>query len=80
MGEDQFYFHEIIGYKVIDLNRGEIGVISAINDTTSQALFEIDFNGKQILIPMNDEFIHKLNKEEKQLVVNTPEGLIDLYL
>jgi len=80
MGEDQFYFHEIIGFKVIDLNRGEIGMISAINDTTSQALFEIDFNGKQILIPMNDEFIHKLDKEEKQLIVNTPEGLIDLYL
>jgi len=80
MGEDQFYFHEVIGYKVIDLNRGEIGVISAINDTTTQALFEIDFNGKQILIPMNDEFIHKLKKDEKQLIVNTPEGLIDLYL
>jgi len=29
---------------------------------------------------MNDEFIHKLDKEEKQLIVNTPEGLIDLYL
>ncbi len=80
MGENQFYFHEVIGFTVIDLNRGEIGTISAINDTTSQALFEIDYQGKQILIPMNDKFIHKLDKTKKQLVVNTPEGLIDLYL
>ncbi len=80
MGEDQFYFHEIIGYKVIDVNRGDIGVISGVNDTTTQALFEIDYQGKQILIPMNDEFIHKLDKNKKELFVNTPEGLIDLYL
>ena len=80
MDEDQFYFHEIIGFNVTDLNHGDIGVIVAINDTTSQVLFEIDFNGKQILIPMNDEFIHKLDKSKKLLIVNTPEGLIDLYL
>lgn len=80
MEEDQFYFHEIIGFKVTDLNKGDIGVITSINDTTSQPLFEIDYKGRQILIPMNDEFIHKLNKSEKELIVNTPEGLIDLYL
>ncbi len=80
LDDNQFYFHEVIGFTVIDLNRGEIGTISAINDTTSQALFEIEYQGKQILIPMNDNFIHKLDKDKKQLTVNTPEGLIDLYL
>ncbi len=80
LDEDQFYFHDIIGFKVKDLAKGEIGVITAINDTTSQALFEIDNKGKQILIPMNDSFIHKLDKENKLLIVDTPEGLIDLYL
>lgn len=80
MGEDQFYYHEIIGFKVTDLNRGDIGVITNVNDTTSQPLFEIDCKGSQILIPMNDEFIHKLDKSKKELIVNTPEGLIDLYL
>ena len=80
LDESQFYYHEIIGFKVEDLNKGEIGIITGINDTTSQAIFEIEFNGKQILIPINDEFIHKLIKDEKTLIVNTPEGLIDLYL
>ena len=80
MNDDQFYFHEVIGYKVEDLKKGPIGTITAINDMTSQALFEIDFNGNQILIPMNDGFIHKLDKEQKLLIVDTPEGLIDLYL
>ena len=78
--EDKFYFHEIIGFDVIDAQHGNIGKIVSINDTTSQALFEIDKDGKQILIPMNDQFIDKLDKKNKTINVITPEGLIDLYL
>lgn len=80
LDENQFYFHDIIGYQVKDLKKGSIGTITAINDMTSQALFEIDFNGNQILIPVNDSFIHKLDKDQKLLIVDAPEGLIDLYL
>ena len=78
--EDQFYFHEIIGFKVEDANYGTVGTISSVNDTTSQALFEIENNGKEILIPMNDEFLVKVDKPNKTIFVKTPEGLIDLYL
>ncbi|AXT62493.1 16S rRNA processing protein RimM [Aquimarina sp. AD10] len=77
---DQFYFHEVIGFKIIDNAYGEVGVIKSINDSTAQALFEIDRNGTEILIPMNDEFIDKIDRDSKEVRVNTPEGLIDLYL
>jgi len=29
---------------------------------------------------MNDEFIEKVDRNNKTITVNTPEGLIDLYL
>ncbi|WP_062054518.1 ribosome maturation factor RimM [Aquimarina longa] len=77
---DQFYFHEIIGFTVMDIVFGEVGVIKAVNDSTAQALFEIDRNGTEILIPMNDEFINKIDRVSKTIIVSTPEGLIDLYL
>ena len=77
---DKFYFHEIIGFKIRDKNFGEVGIIKGINDSTAQALFEIDRNGTEILIPMNDEFISKVDKKNKTIFVETPEGLIDLYL
>jgi len=80
LDDDKFYFHEIIGFKVIDKIHGEIGFIKSVNDSTAQALFEIDNNGIEILIPMNDEFILKLDKKKKEILVKTPEGLIDLYL
>ncbi|AXT52419.1 16S rRNA processing protein RimM [Aquimarina sp. BL5] len=77
---NKFYFHEVIGFKIIDNSFGEVGVIKHINDSTAQALFEIDRNGIEILIPMNDEFIDKVDRDTKTVFVNTPEGLIDLYL
>ncbi len=77
---DKFYFHEIIGFTVEDIHYGTVGKITAINDSTAQSRFEIDKNGQQVLIPLNDEFIEKLDKKNKIIFVNTPEGLIDLYL
>ncbi len=77
---DQFYYHEIIGFSVIDASFGEVGVVKSINDSTAQALFEIDRQGTEVLIPMNDEFIESVDKEARIIYVHTPEGLIDLYL
>lgn len=77
---NKFYFHEVIGFKVKDVNFGEVGIITAINDSTAQALFEIDREGVEILIPMNDEFIKELDRDKKTIIVETPEGLINLYL
>ncbi len=77
---DKFYYHEVIGFKVIDTKFGEVGVIKAINDSSSQTLFEIDREGVEILIPMNDDIILELKREEQQFIVEAPEGLIELYL
>lgn len=77
---DKFYFHEIIGFTIEDVNFGKVGIIKSINDSTAQELFEIDRDGIEILIPMNDEFIKKVDRDNKTILVETPEGLIDLYL
>ena len=76
----KFYFHEIIGYQLNDENFGSVGTVKGVNDSTSQALFEVDRDGIEILIPMNDDFIISLDREAKTITVNTPPGLIELYL
>lgn len=77
---NKFYYHEVIGFKIEDVDFGEVGTITAINDSTAQALFEIDRDGLEILIPMNDEFIKEVDRKTKTITVQTPPGLIDLYL
>ena len=77
---DKFYFHEVIGFTVVDSVHGNIGIVQSVNDTTSQALFEVLKGDKQLLIPINDQIITKVDRETKTIQVTTPEGLVDLYL
>ncbi len=77
---DKFYFHEVIGFKVLDSVHGDIGSIKSINDSTSQALFEIEKGDKELLIPVRDEIINKVDRESKTIFITTPEGLVELYL
>ncbi|GAB1307950.1 ribosome maturation factor RimM [Urechidicola sp. KH5] len=77
---NKFYFHEVIGFQLEDVNQGIVGEITGINDTTAQPLFEVDREGVELLIPMIDHFIKKVDRSNRTILVETPEGLIDLYL
>lgn len=77
---NQFYYHEIIGFAVIDQIHGNIGNITGVNDTTAQALFEVEKEGRQILVPMIDQFILLVDRKNKELHLKTPQGLIEMYL
>ena len=61
-------------------NFGSVGLISGVNDSSAQVLFEIDRNGIEILIPLNDDIISSVDRTNKTVTVNTPPGLIELYL
>lgn len=77
---NKFYFHEIIGFKIVDANFGLVGTIDGVNDKTAQPLFEISNGDKEVFIPMIDDFIKKVDRANKTIEVETPPGLIELYL
>ncbi len=76
---DKFYYHEVIGFEVEDQRLGVVGKIVSINDSTAQPLFEV-LNGEvEMLVPMIDQFLVKIDRENKKVVMNLPEGLIEMY-
>ena len=77
---NKFYYHDVINYLIIDEDFGEIGKIISIKENISQDLFVIDHNKNEVLIPIHDEFIVEVDKKKNQIIVKTPEGLIDLYI
>lgn len=77
---NKFYYHEIIGFTVKDLSFGEVGTVIGVNDNTAQHLFIIEKDNKEILIPINDEFIVNVSRKSKEITLQVPEGLIELYL
>ncbi|OXB01993.1 16S rRNA processing protein RimM [Flavobacterium plurextorum] len=77
---NKFYFHEVIGFEIEDQRLGVFGKIAAVNDTTAQPLFEV-LNGEiEMLIPMIDQFLVKIDRENKKVIMNLPEGLVEMYL
>ena len=77
---NKFYYHEIFGFEAEDLSFGLIGIIKGVNDNTNQAILEIDRNGSEILIPLIDDFIKSVDRAQKKIILEVPEGLIDIYL
>lgn len=77
---NKFYYHEITGFTVEDASFGTVGKITGVNDNTSQPLFEIARGSVEILIPVNDDIIKKVDRATKTIHIDAPEGLIDLYL
>lgn len=77
---DEFYDHEVIGYKVIDENHGEIGVVNDVFDNAVNPLFQILKGDVEILLPIQDEIIQQIDKENRTIHVKAPTGLIELYL
>lgn len=80
LGERRFYFHEVPGYKVVDAVCGEIGIAKEVLDRPQQPVLIIKRGFEEILIPVTDDIIRKVDRNEKVLHVHAPEGLIDLYL
>jgi len=69
-----------VGFKVSDKLKGNIGIITEIQEISHNTLFVLDFDGKEILFPINSDFILGINESKKEMSVDLPEGLIDLYL
>jgi 16S rRNA processing protein RimM len=76
---NKFYYHEIEGFKIKDKKVGELGYIKYVNDKSPQHLFVVDYNKKEILIPINDDLIENIDRKEKLINMNLPSGLIELY-
>lgn len=77
---NKFYFHEVIGFEIEDKRLGVFGKIVSINDTTAQPLFEVENGEVEILVPMIDQFLVKIDRENKKVIMDLPEGLIEMYL
>ena len=77
---NKFYFHEVIGFEIEDQRLGIFGKIVSINDTSAQPLFEVINGNVEILIPMIDQFLVQIDRENKKVIMDLPEGLVEMYL
>ena len=78
--EDQFYFHDVIGFTVVDKNQGPLGIVENFYELPQQDMLAMSYQGQEVLIPVVDELISHADHAKKEIYVNLPDGLLDVYL
>lgn len=68
------------GFKVIDSKKGDIGTVLEFIEQENNPLLIIKHQRNEILIPFQDQLITEIDQSNKTIFIETPEGLIDLYL
>lgn len=76
---DGYYYHELIGFDVM-LDGKAIGKVTEIYDQEINPLFAFDCDGQEVLVPFQDQFVQAVNKESRQILINLPDGYLDIYL
>jgi 16S rRNA processing protein RimM len=66
------------GFSLIDAEKGLLGVISEVDQTTDNVLFVIPTKDDELLIPAGEEYIENIDHDKKIIYVKLPEGLLDL--
>jgi 16S rRNA processing protein RimM len=69
----------LLGYDVVD-NTNVLGPILEVIEQPHQLLCRLELHQKEVLIPLNDAFLQKIDHRKKQVLVTLPEGLLDIYL
>ena len=79
-GDENVSWAEIFGFEVVDKNTNKtIGIIKSVDDSTINTLFEVETNdGKDVLVPANEDLIHEADMENRRIKMFIPEGLLDL--
>lgn len=77
---NKFYYHEIKGFTVIDSVHGNIGICEDILDSSPQAVMQIAHPQGEILVPIVDKFIKKVNRELRTIEIEVPHGLVEFYI
>ena len=72
--------NELVGFRVEDFKKGDIGLVSGILETAQHPVLEIDFEDKLILVPWVDAIVKEIDMDARTIKIEAPDGLIDLYL
>ena len=69
----------LLGYEIIE-NKKVLGKILEVIEQPHQLLCRIEMDGKEVLIPLHEDTILKIDRKGRQVAVALPEGLLDIYL
>lgn len=78
LGDNEYYYDEIIDSRVFDLDGNDIGVVSEVMTTGANDVWVVQRPGqKDALIPMIDDVVKNVDVDNKRITIDALEGLLD---
>ena len=76
--EDEMSPHALVGYLLLGEEMGPVGTIIDVHDYAGNLLLLVDYLGKEVLIPLNEELIINIDEGSREIELRIAEGLLDL--
>lgn len=78
LSRGEFYNDEVVGFEVTDQVQGPLGFIKEVVDAGANRHLIVIYLGREIMIPLNGPFIKRVNKSERAILVELPEGFLEI--
>lgn len=75
---DELSWDFFVGFRMEEIHHGKLGEITDVDTSTINTLFVVDYQGEELLVPAQEEFIVDIDRKHKVVTVDLPEGLIVL--
>lgn len=76
--DDELSSNALIGFRLYDVDLGFIGEILNVNDFAGNLLLEVEYLGKEALVPLNEDLIVRFDEDAREIEMQLPSGLFDL--
>ncbi len=77
LDNDSLFYNELINFAVFKDSK-KIGYIQNINSRLPQPVFEISYNSGNIMVPIHNDLIKKIDKSNKIIHIDFPDGLLEI--
>ena len=78
LDDNELTWNYFVGFVIKDINKGEIGKVTDVDDSTINTLFVVDHKGNEVLIPAQEDFMVDMDRKKKVITMHLPEGLLEL--
>jgi 16S rRNA processing protein RimM len=78
--KEEFTLFDLKGFLAIDVDEGELGIITEVHQYPQQIIAACDYKGTEILFPLNESTIKGIDVVKNIVTVDLPVGLLDIYL
>lgn len=75
---DELIFQYLKGFKMIDDELGDLGEVQAVEAYPQQEMAVINYKNNEVLIPLNEFIISEIDIDNQTVLVNLPEGLLEI--